>query len=125
MIKNRVVQSAENITDEKIRQQLDLITVRTTQTIGEVREISYNLRLYLLENFGLTKAVKSLLNKIANDNFKSVMLSKDVALMNYTAMRDGVCSGKKIPSQVRAMVNYVRRGGKWLEAMYMETPMAQ
>ncbi len=56
------------------------------------------------------------------DNFKFVMLSKDVALLNYTAMQDGVCGGKKIPSQVRATVNYVRRGGKWLEAMYMETP---
>ncbi len=59
------------------------------------------------------------------DNFKFVMLSKDVALLNYTAMQDGVCSGKKIPSQIRATVNYVRRGGKWLEAMYMETPMTQ
>jgi hypothetical protein len=59
------------------------------------------------------------------DDFKFVMLSKDVALLNYTAMQDGLCNGKKIPSQVRATVNYVRRGGRWLEAMYMETPMTQ
>lgn len=58
------------------------------------------------------------------DNFKFVMLGKDVALLNYTAMQDGVCGGKKIPPQIRATVNYVRRGGKWLEAMYMETPMS-
>ncbi len=59
------------------------------------------------------------------DNFKFVMLSKDVALLNYTAMQDAVCNGKKIAPQVRATVNYVKRGGKWLEAMYMETPTAQ
>ncbi len=59
------------------------------------------------------------------DNFKFVMLSKDVALMTYTAKQDAVCGGKKVPSQVRATVNYVKRGGKWLEALYMETPVAQ
>ena len=59
------------------------------------------------------------------DNFKFVMLDKDAVLMTYTAMQDGVCNGKKIPLQVRATVNYVKRGGKWLEAMYMETPTAQ
>ena len=58
-------------------------------------------------------------------DFKFVMLSKDAVLLTYTAMQDGVCGGQKIPSQVRAAVNYVMRGGKWLEAMYMETPMEQ
>ena len=59
------------------------------------------------------------------DNFKFVMLDKNTALMTYTATQDGVCSGKTIPANVRASVNYVKRGGKWLEAFYMETPMAQ
>lgn len=56
------------------------------------------------------------------DNFKFVMLDKNAALLTYTAMQDAVCNGKTIPAQVRASVNYVRRGGKWLEAFYMETP---
>ena len=59
------------------------------------------------------------------NNFKFVMLSKDVALMTYTATQDAVCSGKKVPSQVRSTVNYVKRDGKWLEALYMETPVTQ
>ena len=62
---------------------------------------------------------------VALNNFKFVMLSKDAALLNYTATQDGVCGGKKLAPQVRATVNYVKRGGKWLEAMYMETPMTQ
>ena len=59
------------------------------------------------------------------DNFKFVMLDKNAVLMTYTAAQDGVCNGKTIPANVRASVNYVKRGGKWLEAFYMETPMAQ
>ena len=77
MIKNSVVQSAEDVTDEKTRRQLDLITAQTTQTIGEVREISYNLRPYLLENLGLTKAVKSLLNKIAETGQIKIKIKLD------------------------------------------------
>ena len=56
------------------------------------------------------------------DNFKFVTLDKDSVLMTYTAKQDGVCSGKPIPANVRASVVYVKRGGKWLEALYMETP---
>ena len=77
MIKNSVVQSAEEVTDEKTRRQLDSITAQTTQTIGEVREISYNLRPYLLENLGLTKAVKSLLNKIAESSQIKIKIELD------------------------------------------------
>jgi signal transduction histidine kinase len=65
IIKNRVALSTESVTDEKVRRQLELITAQTTQTISEVREISYALRPYLLDNLGLTKAVDSLIDKIA------------------------------------------------------------
>ncbi len=65
------------------------------------------------------------IKSVALDNFKSEMPSKDTFILTYTAMQDGVCNGQKIPQQVRAMSYYVKRGGKWLEAMYMETPMAQ
>lgn len=59
------------------------------------------------------------------DNFKFVTLDKDSVLLTYTAMQDGVCNGKTIPANVRASVVYVKRGSKWLEALYMETPTAQ
>ncbi len=59
------------------------------------------------------------------DNFKFVMLDKNAALITYTGMQDGVCSGKTIPANVRASSVYVKRGGKWLNALYMETPVTQ
>jgi hypothetical protein len=50
------------------------------------------------------------------DNFKFLMLDKNSALITFTAMQDGVCSGKTIPANVRASAIYVKRGGKWLVA---------
>ena len=43
------------------------------------------------------------------DNFKFVMLSKDVALLYYTAMQDGVCSGKKIRQVAQCHLRQARR----------------
>ena len=64
MIKNRAVFGSQSESDQSAKEQLAAITAQTTQAIGEVREISYNLRPYLLENLGLTKAIKSLVGKI-------------------------------------------------------------
>lgn len=64
-------------------------------------------------------------NRFSLDNFKFVMLNENTALLVYTAMQDAVCNEKKIPSSIRASVAYVKRGGKWLESFYMETPMSQ
>ncbi len=59
------------------------------------------------------------------DNFKVVMLDKNVALLTYAAIQDGVCGGRTIPAKVFASSVYVKRGGKWLNAFYQETPPAQ
>ena len=59
------------------------------------------------------------------DDFKFVMLNKDTAMVTYTAMQDAVCSGKTIPAKVLETAVYVRRGGKWLQALYTEIPAAQ
>ena len=59
------------------------------------------------------------------NDFKFVMLDKNAVLLTYTSTLDGVCGGQPLPKLVRASANYVRRGGKWLVALYMETPVAQ
>jgi hypothetical protein len=55
-------------------------------------------------------------------NFKFVMLDKNAVLLTYTATQDAICGGKKAPAHLQVAVNYVNRGGKWLEAMYMQAP---
>ncbi len=59
------------------------------------------------------------------DNFQFVALDKNAAMITYTAKQDGVCSGKTIPASVRSTAVYVKRGGKWLQALYTEIPVAQ
>ena len=58
-------------------------------------------------------------------DFQFVMLNENAVLMTYTALQDAVCGGKTNAPKVQASVNYVKRGGKWLEAFYTETPVIQ
>ncbi len=59
------------------------------------------------------------------DNFKFLMLDKNSALITFTGKQDGVCNGKTIPATVYSTSVYVKRGGKWLNALYTETPAVQ
>ncbi len=73
-----------------------------------------------------SQSIKNLANcevkSFSLDNFKFLMLEKNSALITFTGTQDGVCDGKTIPSTVRASSVYVKRGGKWLNAFYTETP---
>jgi len=51
-----------------------------------------------------------------------IVLDRNAVLLTYTATQDAVCGGKKAPTTLRVAVNYVKRDGKWLEAMYMQAP---
>ncbi len=62
---------------------------------------------------------------VSLDGFKFLMLDKNSALITFTGMQDAVCGGKTQPSTVRASSVYVKRGGKWLNAFYTETPAVQ
>ena len=49
----------------------------------------------------------------------------DLVVVTYTATQDAVCGGNKLPERIRASVVYVKRNGKWMETLYMETPAAK
>ncbi len=55
-------------------------------------------------------------------DFNFTMLDENAVLLTYTATQDAICGGEKAPSSLRVAVNYVKRDGKWLEAMYMQAP---
>jgi hypothetical protein len=55
-------------------------------------------------------------------NHKFSMLDENAILLTHTVTQDAVCGGKKAPAALQVAVNYVKRGGKWLEAMYMQAP---
>ena len=45
--------------------QIDEIVAETSRALGEVKEISYNLRPYQLDRLGLTRALESLVDKLS------------------------------------------------------------
>lgn len=66
MIRNSAVFAAQ--TSQKLEEaqtHLNKISEESVQAITEIREISYNLRPYLLDRLGLTKAINSMLKKVS------------------------------------------------------------
>ena len=71
-----------------------------------------------------TQAVCNVTSDALN-SFRFVRLNNITVLLTYIAIQDGYCGNKKLTGKIRASVNYVKRGGKWREAFYMETPCAE
>ncbi len=69
MIKNSAVFGGKTISSvADAKEHLAEISGASAQAISEVREIAYNLRPFMLDRLGLTKAIGSLLNKIAGNS---------------------------------------------------------
>ena len=67
IIKNRALLGGSTSTDlESAREQFELIAAQSTQAIDEAKDISYNLRPYLLDRLGLSKALESMIRKVAD-----------------------------------------------------------
>ena len=55
-------------------------------------------------------------------DFNFTMLDMNAVLLTYKVTQDAVCGGEQAPPSLTVAVNYVKRDGKWLEAMYMQAP---
>ena len=53
--------------------------------------------------------------------FKVSRLGPDTALVTYWASQDTLCGGQPVPSPVWASSLYVKRKGKWLNAVYQQS----
>jgi hypothetical protein len=56
------------------------------------------------------------------DHFKLTIFDSNTALLTYHAQQDTTCSGRPVPSPVWVSSLYIRHGGKWLNALYEQTP---
>ncbi|SRR6266404_379680 len=56
------------------------------------------------------------------DNFKVTVFDAKTALLTYHAKQDTTCGGKPVPSPAWASSLYVKRGKRWLNAFYQQTP---
>jgi ligand-binding sensor domain-containing protein/signal transduction histidine kinase len=65
VIKNLAVMMLYPSDQETARQQAQEISSETSRAISEVKEISYNLRPFHLDQFGLTRSIESLIDNVA------------------------------------------------------------
>ena len=75
MIKNSALLGAK-ADDGSARTQLERITEQSANAISEVREIAHNLRPYLLDRLGLTRALRSMFEKVSESS--SLQLAAEV-----------------------------------------------
>jgi signal transduction histidine kinase/ligand-binding sensor domain-containing protein len=100
IIKNRAVLALAAFPDPELaREQLEEISAGASQAVEEVREISYNLRPYQLDRFGLTKALKSLCMQASKSSGIQILadvdtidgiFSKDAESSIYRIVQEGV-----------------------------------
>src|SRR5262249_20823412 len=55
------------------------------------------------------------------DKFELTMFDANTALLTYHAEQDTKCGAVAVPSPVWVSSLYVRRGGRWLNALYQQT----
>jgi hypothetical protein len=58
------------------------------------------------------------------DRFRVSRLGPDAAILTYRAEQDTVCGGSAVLSPVWATSLFVRRGGRWANALYVHSPAA-
>lgn len=56
------------------------------------------------------------------DAFKVTRLTPDAAVVTYRASQDTLCGGARVPSPVWATSVYIRRDGRWQNAVYQHSP---
>jgi hypothetical protein len=61
----------------------------------------------------------------AVDRFELQMFDANTALLTYHAQQDTACGGNPVPSPVWVSSLYVRRGKRWINALYQQTQTRQ
>jgi len=59
------------------------------------------------------------------DKFHLTKFSNDTALLTYWAEQDTTCNGNRVPSPAWVSSLYLRRGNRWLNALYQQTMIAK
>lgn len=57
----------------------------------------------------------------ANDHFELTVFDANTALLTYHAQQDTLCNGSPVPSPAWVSSLYVKREGRWLNALYQQT----
>jgi signal transduction histidine kinase len=78
ILKNNAVIGMNKVKDEETKSILNEISEQSSSTLNEVRNISYNLHPHQLESLGLTKAIKSIIDKASKSTEINFKLDADI-----------------------------------------------
>ena len=67
------------------------------------------------------ETVKLALEDYALSDFRLTVFGQTTALLTYRAAQDTVCGTQKVPSPVWATSLYIKREGRWVNALYSHT----
>jgi len=120
IIKNRALLGLSAPEDTvELREQFEQISSITSQTLNEVREISYNLRPYQIDQLGLTKAISVMLKKVAQsaglqltsevDQLDDLFAAKE-EINFYRVVQEAFNNVVKHSSATEALVTIKREG---------------
>jgi signal transduction histidine kinase/streptogramin lyase len=113
IIKNRALLGLNTPADEELsKDQFNRITEHAAQAINEVKDISYNLRPYLLDRLGLTRALGSMLTKVAGSS--GIRFDEDIDELDGLFSKDEEISLYRI---VQESVNNIIKHSEATEAM--------
>jgi ligand-binding sensor domain-containing protein/signal transduction histidine kinase len=114
VIKNRARLGLKQNTDaEAMTDQLEVISTAASLALDEVKEISFNLRPYLLDKLGLTKTIESMLEKVFDSGEIALelemdsidhLLPKDSEILLYRVVQESVNNIIKHSRATRARV---------------------
>ena len=79
----------------------------------------------ILGKADIVAGVASLACKVesyAVDQFKFQRVAEDTALLSYRAEQKTTCGGHAVPSPAWASSIYVKRGARWVNVHYQQTP---
>jgi hypothetical protein len=57
--------------------------------------------------------------------FKLAAFNADTAALTYHAQQDTTCNGVRVPSPVWTSSLYIKRAGRWQNALYQQTPASK
>src|SRR5690348_8407754 len=68
---------------------------------------------------------RCVVKSFSTDDMRVTQFDANTALLTYHGAQSTTCGGKPIPSPVWVSSLYVRRGGRWVNAVYQQTPVIQ
>jgi signal transduction histidine kinase/streptogramin lyase len=120
VIKNRAwlsLQAPEN--HQNVLEQMEEIADAAEQSLGEVREIAYNLRPFQIDRLGLTSAIESLVAKVDSPDLRFVaeldnidkLLLPELEINLYRIVQEGINNIIKHSHATKALIKITRNQG--------------